>query len=170
MKWVVGREHFFMFAIRKLNSVFTFVQILNSISWPSSFNYANRCQKVSLPSIFDPLFILKPYLLLRVFYSNCRNFSTNCSLVIFLSFYRRQEPQNTHRVATRPLSGIHSISDGKIGPGWWGWEVHAHPLSLSLPSRTKLQCTLQLRGRYMHSSYFVSIPMYSAARKQSLTP
>jgi hypothetical protein len=31
--------------------------------------------------------------------------------------------------------------------------VHAHPLSLHLPSRTKLQCTLQLRGQ-IHSPYF----------------
>jgi hypothetical protein len=37
--------------------------------------------------------------------------------------------------------------DGKISPGWSGWGVHAHPLSLCLPSRTKLQCTLQLRGQ-----------------------
>ncbi len=27
---------------------------------------------------------------------------------------------------------------GKISPAWWGWGVHAHPLSLDLPSRTKL--------------------------------
>ncbi len=37
--------------------------------------------------------------------------------------------------------------DRKIGPAWWGYGVHAHPLSLYLPSRTKLQCTLQLRGQ-----------------------
>jgi hypothetical protein len=28
-----------------------------------------------------------------------------------------------------------------------GWGVHAHPLSLYLPSRTKLWCTLQLKGQ-----------------------
>jgi len=48
----------------------------------------------------------------------------------------------------------------KISPGWWGWLVHAHPLSLYLPSRTKLQCTLQLRGQ-IHSLYFYSTPIYS---------
>ncbi len=36
-------------------------------------------------------------------------------------------------------------------PSWWkkilgllGWGMHAHPLSLQVPSRTKLQCALQL--------------------------
>ncbi len=36
--------------------------------------------------------------------------------------------------------------NGKIIPGWWGWRVPAYPLSLYLPSRTKLWCALQLRG------------------------
>ncbi len=50
-------------------------------------------------------------------------------------------------------------------PSWWknqpwlkrvgGGGVHAHPLSLYLPSHTKLQCTLQLRGQIL-SSCFVS--------------
>jgi hypothetical protein len=31
--------------------------------------------------------------------------------------------------------------DGNISPCWWGWGVHDHPISLYLPSRTKLQCT-----------------------------
>ncbi len=34
--------------------------------------------------------------------------------------------------------------EGNISPGWWGWGVHAHLLSLHLPSPVKLQCTLQL--------------------------
>jgi hypothetical protein len=37
--------------------------------------------------------------------------------------------------------------EGKLSPGWWGWVVHAHPLSLHLPSPVKLQCTLQLSGQ-----------------------
>jgi hypothetical protein len=28
--------------------------------------------------------------------------------------------------------------DGKFSPAWWGWEVHALPLSLYLPSRAKV--------------------------------
>jgi hypothetical protein len=48
--------------------------------------------------------------------------------------------------------------DGKMSPGWWGWGVHEHPLSLYLPSRTKLWCTLQLRGK-IHSTYFYSTPI-----------
>ncbi len=33
------------------------------------------------------------------------------------------------------------LHEGKISPGWWEWGVHAHPLSLHLPSPVKLQCT-----------------------------
>ncbi len=32
--------------------------------------------------------------------------------------------------------------DGKICPSWWGWGMHAHPLLLYLPSRTKFQSSL----------------------------
>ncbi len=35
---------------------------------------------------------------------------------------------------------------------------NARPLSLNLPSRTKLWCTLQLRGQ-IHSPYFYSTPV-----------
>ncbi len=49
-----------------------------------------------------------------------------------------------------------------------GVGVHAHPLSLYLPSRTKLRCTLQLRGQ-IHSPCFISIPMYSVALPDSQT-
>jgi hypothetical protein len=45
--------------------------------------------------------------------------------------------------------------EGKISPGWWGWGVHAHPLSLHLPSPVKLQCTLQLSGQ-IHWPCFIS--------------
>jgi hypothetical protein len=37
--------------------------------------------------------------------------------------------------------------------------MHAHTLSLYLPSRTKLQNTLQLRGQIL-SPYFISTNMY----------
>ncbi len=36
--------------------------------------------------------------------------------------------------------------------------VHTHHFSLFLPSRTKLQCTLELRGQ-LHSPYFISTPI-----------
>ncbi len=71
-------------------------------------------------------------------------------------------PPPLHRVHTgwqRPLSGVHH-HDGKISPGWRGSGVQAHPLSLYLPSRTKLQCTLLLRGQ-IHSPYLISVPMNS---------
>ncbi len=48
--------------------------------------------------------------------------------------------------------------DSKIIPAWWGWGVHALPLSLYLPSRAKLWCTLQLRGQ-IHFPYFYSTPI-----------
>ncbi len=59
-----------------------------------------------------------------------------------------------HRVATAAF--WRSFSDeGKISPGWWGGGVHAHPLSLHLPSPVKLQCTLQLSGQ-IHWPCFIS--------------
>ncbi len=66
----------------------------------------------------------------------------------------RATPQSAHRVATAAFWCIFH-HDGKISPGWKGWGVHAHPLSLQLPSRTNLQCTLQLNGQ-IHSSCFIS--------------
>ncbi len=59
-----------------------------------------------------------------------------------------------HRVHTewqRPLSGVHSIMMEKL----------AYPLSLYSPSRTKLQCTLQLRGQIHLPLPFISTPMYA---------
>jgi hypothetical protein len=43
--------------------------------------------------------------------------------------------------------------EGKIRPGWWGLGVHAHPLSLHLPSPVKLQCTLKLSGQTLFHLY-----------------
>ncbi len=60
-----------------------------------------------------------------------------------------------HRVATAAFWRTFS-DEGKISPGWWGWGVHAHPLSLHLPSPVKLQCTLQLSGQ-IHWPCFISI-------------
>jgi hypothetical protein len=71
-----------------------------------------------------------------------------------------------HRVA--PPAFWRTFShEGKISPGWWGWGVHAHALSLHLPSPVKLQCTLQLSGRpqttYLYKRWNrVSVSAYSA--------
>jgi hypothetical protein len=54
-----------------------------------------------------------------------------------------------HRVATATF--LRTLHDGKISPGWWGWKKHAHPLSLYLPPRTKLWCTLQLTGQILYT-------------------
>ncbi len=59
-----------------------------------------------------------------------------------------------HRVATAAFWRTFS-DEGKIGPVWWGWGVHAHPLSLLLPSPVTLQCTLQLSGQ-IHWPCFIS--------------
>ncbi len=59
-----------------------------------------------------------------------------------------------HRVATTAFWRTFS-DEGKINHGWWGWGVHAHPLSLRLPSPVKLQCTLQLSGQ-IHWPCFIS--------------
>jgi hypothetical protein len=64
-----------------------------------------------------------------------------------------------HRVATVDFWRTFR-DEGIISPGWWGWGVHAHPLSLHLPSPVKLQCTLQwadtltLFHLYMYSVVF----------------
>jgi len=60
----------------------------------------------------------------------------------------------THRVAIADFWRT-SRHDGKISHGWWVWVVHAHPLLAYLPSRTKLGCTLLLRGQ-IHFPYFIS--------------
>jgi hypothetical protein len=48
----------------------------------------------------------------------------------------------------------------KLAQAGKGGGVYARTLSLYLPSPTKLQCTLQLRG-HIHSPYYISTPMYS---------
>ncbi len=69
--------------------------------------------------------------------------------------------ESTHRVATAAFwRTFHH--DGKISPGWRGRGVYAHPLSLNLPSGTKLQCTLQLSGQ-IHLPYFISTNIYSVS-------
>jgi hypothetical protein len=47
----------------------------------------------------------------------------------------------------RLLSGVHSIVRVKLAQAGEGGGVHAHPLSLHLPSPVKLQCALQLSGQ-----------------------
>ncbi len=65
-----------------------------------------------------------------------------------------------HRVATAAFWHTYSIMMEKLAQAGEGGGLLAHPLSLYLPSRTKLQCTLQLRGQ-IHSPYFIYIPVYS---------
>ncbi len=65
------------------------------------------------------------------------------------------ELKSTHRVAATAFwRTFHH--DGKSSPGWCGWGggggARPPPFSL-LPSRTKLQCTLQLSGQ-IRSPYF----------------
>ncbi len=62
-----------------------------------------------------------------------------------------------HRVATAAFWRTFS-DEGKFCPGWWGWGVHAHPLSLHLPSPLKLECTLELSGQ-IHWPCFISTNM-----------
>jgi hypothetical protein len=62
--------------------------------------------------------------------------------------------QSTHRVA---IAGVHSIMMEKSALAGVGG-VHAHPLSLYLPSRTKLQRTLQLRGQIHYIPLFHLYP------------
>ncbi len=78
----------------------------------------------------------------------------------FIDRYRIHSYHRLHRVA--PATFWRTFHhDGKIGPGWWGWGMHAHPLSLNLPSRPKLWCTPQLRGQtlplYLLYPYIYSV-------------
>ncbi len=59
-----------------------------------------------------------------------------------------------HRLATVTFWRSFIMME-KLSQNWWGWGVHTHPLSLYLPSRTKLWCMLQLRGQ-IHSPSFYS--------------
>ncbi len=63
-------------------------------------------------------------------------------------------PHRVHRVATATFWLTFHLN-GKISPAWWGWGVHAHPLSLYLPSRAKLRSTLQLHSPYFSSTLYV---------------
>jgi hypothetical protein len=45
------------------------------------------------------------------------------------------------------LSGVHSVMMVNLVLASEGGGVHAHPVSLHLPSPVKLQCTLQLSGQ-----------------------
>ncbi len=60
-------------------------------------------------------------------------------------------PQSTQSTQNATAALWHTFQhEVKIGPGWWvggGGGVHAHPLSIHLPSLVKLQCTLQLSGQ-----------------------
>jgi hypothetical protein len=66
-----------------------------------------------------------------------------------------------HRAHTErqwPLSGVHSTVMVNSLQADGGRGVARLPLSFYLPSRTKLWCTLQLRGE-IHSLYFSSTPI-----------
>ncbi len=83
-------------------------------------------------------------------------------LPLCLSF--NSQNHRVHRVAIATFwQTFHH--DCKISPAWWGEWVHALPLSLYLPSQTKLWYTLQLRGQ-IHFPYFSDtlIYMYSMVR------
>ncbi len=80
------------------------------------------------------------------------SFSLSAVTLGYLSqwYYHR-----VYRVVTAAFWRTFS-DEGNISPGWWGWGVHAHPLSLHLPSPVKLQCTLKLSGQ-IHWLCFISI-------------
>ncbi len=131
---------------------------------------------LSLSTVLCPM---SPSLLCLISYVPCL-----MSLFLIVS---RPLAHRVHRVATAAFWRTFS-DEGKISPGWWGWGVHAHPLSLHLPSPVKLQCTLQL-SRQIHwpcfistnlctlcsvhcltSLFLVSRPLYSVLRLCSLSP
>ncbi len=102
-------------------------------------------------------FYKKLFLKCWILYAPCYccllfSFFSLCIGYISHRLERRQQGEHLyfhlidHRVATAAFWRTFS-DEGKIGPGWWGWGVHAHPILLHLPSPVKLQCTLQLSGQ-----------------------
>ena len=79
---------------------------------------------------------------------------------------RSADSQSTHRMAMATSFWHTFHRDGKISPAWWGWGMHAHPLSLYLPSRTMLQCRYQCtvcfswEGRYPQTRPISTLPIY----------
>ncbi len=65
--------------------------------------------------------------------------STSTSMQRRHSEHALRPQKSTHRLAIADICRT-SHHDVKISPGWWGWEVHAHPPFSLLPSRRKLQC------------------------------
>ncbi len=66
---------------------------------------------------------------------------------------------STHRVHRVESAALWRTfhHDGKIFPGWWGGGLHAHPLSLYLPSRSMLHFMPQLRGQIQYPSFMYSV-------------
>jgi hypothetical protein len=62
---------------------------------------------------------------------------THCFPCVY--FFGLYSPQSTHKVQW-PISGVHSIMMEKSALAVEGSGCTPHPLSLYLPSRTKLQC------------------------------
>jgi hypothetical protein len=61
--------------------------------------------------------------------------------------YAAKVPHTEYTELQPLLSGVHSVMEVKSVLAGEGGGVHAHPLSLHLPSPVKLQCTLQLSGQ-----------------------
>ncbi len=84
-----------------------------------------------------------------------------CSAVLISPSHIPNDTHNHRRESTNRLAMAtfwHTGTfhhDSKFSPAENG--VHALPISLYLPSRAKLWCTLQPRGQ-LHSSYFSSAP------------
>jgi hypothetical protein len=67
------------------------------------------------------------------------------------------QPQSTQSGIGHFL--VYIPSRWKNSPVWWWWGVQDHPLTLYLPSRTTLWCTLQLE-RAETLPYFYSTPIH----------
>ncbi len=55
--------------------------------------------------------------------------------------------KSTHRVTIADMWRT-SHHDGKISPGWWGWRVHAHPLSAYYHQAQSCSVNFSWEGRY----------------------
>ncbi len=101
--------------------------------------------------------VLKGYLDISTWtYCMCLQFNLHKCLPTPATLYWGGGPQSTHRVAMTDFwRTLHYIMMEKLALAGEGGGCTPIPFHSSIPSHTKLQCTLQLRGQ-INSLYFIS--------------
>ncbi len=127
-----------------------------------------KWRKIRVLQLLSLCATVRPWLFRWLSCSFCNNFKITKKKFVYLNFvlniclqFLDHISTLNHRVLTEwqwPISGVHSIIMEKAALAGEGGGRTPIPFQLYLPSRTKLQCMLQLRGQ-IHSPYFIY--MYS---------